>query len=144
MPADIPSIIAIGMPFFTARFTIALRVASLFQAAAKTFGFFQSIPRSCIPSRTVPDVSRVNEAAAHPARAPREPPAAAPANMPPAPPAEPLTAPPTAPIPADAKPHLKVAGRNDDSDSTNISGIARGLPNKRLPNASRAPSLFTF
>ena len=144
IPADSVSINAIGIPFLTAFFTIAFLVVSLFHAAANILGFFQSIPNSCIPSRTVPEVSNVKEATPHPALAPKDPPVIAPPTIPGAPAADPLNAPAAAPTAAVAAPHLKVAGRKDAIDSRNISGIAMGLSNTKFPSASKNPSLFTF
>ena len=80
----------------------------------------------------MPDASRTKDATPQDAFAPTP----APASAPPGPP----IAPTAAPAPADGMSHLIVAGRNDDSDSTNISGIAAGLSNNRLPIASRNPS----
>ena len=106
---------------------------SLVQAAAKTFGFFQSMFNSCMPSSAMPEASSTNDATPQDARAPIAAPAAVPAPGA-------TIVPAAAPAAADGRSHLIVLGRKDDSDSTNISGIAAGLSNNRFPIASRKPS----
>ena len=135
-PAIIPvsiSATAIGVPFWTIFFWIFLRIASFDQEAAKTFGFFQSIPSSCMPSKAMPEASRTNDATPHDARAPHTAPAAVPAPGA-------IAVPIKAPAPADGMSIFMVVGKNDAMDSTNISGIAMGLSKSRLPIASRNPS----
>ena len=105
---------------------------SFVHAAANIFGFFQSIPNSCIPSNAMPDASKTKDAAPQDARAPNVAPAAVPAPG--------IIEPATAPAAAVGSIHLIADGRKDAMDSTNISGIAAGLSNNRLPIASRKPS----
>ena len=105
---------------------------SFVHAAAKIFGFFQSIPNSCIPSKAMPDASKTKDAAPHEARAPRTAPEAVPAPG--------MIEPANAPAAVVGSIHLIAEGRKDAMDSTNISGIAAGLSNNRFPIASRKPS----
>ena len=126
-PAEMPSKIAMGTPFCKAFFFIALRVISLFHAAAKIKGSLASIPSSCIPSTIPPETSRLSEAAAQLDLKPSLPPNLAPsitAGRILSPRTLPLvanvTAPAAAPIGPSLNAQLKVAGKNEAMDSKNM------------------------
>ena len=108
---------------------ILARTPSLFQAAIKTLGFFQSKLSFFISSKTVVVYSIAAEAIPQLRRAPQDAPIAVP-------PGTGVAIPIAAVVPIVPGAFLTYVGRNEANDSANSSGIAAVLSNNNEPIAS--------